>query len=123
VGVFMDTSQRFLIGYTADQGGGQKLQVNGNVYASGSGIMPLYNNSGTAQNVPHMVLGSCTLSAGSCTVSLSGSAVYTSTNSYVCSGNDTAGSALAVSSQNQSSSSVKFFGTGTDAITFSCIGN
>jgi len=96
--------------------------IGGNIFAAGTGTMPLYNNSGTAQNAPHAVTGTCTLSAGSCTVTLSGSAVYASTNSYVCNGTDPGGSALAVSSQNQSASSVKFFGTVSDTVNFICTG-
>ena len=70
-----------------------------------------------------MVTGTATLVAGNATVTLSGSAVYTSTGSYVCSGNDTGGSAIAASTQNQSASSFKIFGTLTDVVTYSCVGN
>lgn len=176
----IDASQRLLWGYTADQGGGELLQVNSGGFFNGkvtatnmldsalsassivwsdgsknftstaasqaqntfyaapsgssgvptfrtiaSGDLPgfLYNTSGTIQTSPHMVTGTATLSAGSVTVTLSGAAVYTSSGSYACSGNDTGGSAIATSTQNQSASSFKIFGTLTDTVSFSCIGN
>ncbi len=86
-------------------------------------VGPLYNLSGTAQNTPHQVIGTATLSGGTVTVTLSGSAIFTSSGSYVCNANDTGGSALAASTQNQSGSSFKIFGTLTDVTTYICTGN
>lgn len=84
---------------------------------------PLYNISGSVQSNPHAVIGSVALSLGTATVTLSGSSAYSSTSSYVCSGSDTSGTVLAVSTQNQSASSFKLFGTMSNTVTFSCIGN
>jgi hypothetical protein len=99
--------------------GSGNVQINGTAVAS----MPLYNASGTLQTTPHTVIGSGTLSAGNLTVTLTGSAVFSSLSSYVCNGNDTGGSAIAVSTQNQSGSSFKIFGTLTDTVSYTCTGN
>lgn len=84
---------------------------------------PLYSVSGAASNNPHIVQASVALSAGNATVTLTNAAVFSGTNTYVCNGNDTGGSALAVSTQNQSASSFKVFGTLTDTVSIICIGN
>jgi hypothetical protein len=99
------------------------VTVTGSINATTTGTLPLYNVSGTGQNAPHAVIGSATLSGGTVTVTLSGSSVFSSSSSYVCHSNDTAGSAILSSTQNQSSSSFKIFGTGTDTIAYMCIGN
>lgn len=82
-----------------------------------------YNSNGTATSDGHMVIGTTTLSSGSVTVNFSGDSVFSSTNSYVCQGNDTSGSVFAVSAVNQSASSVRFFGTLNNSINYICTGN
>lgn len=88
-----------------------------------SAPLTYYNTAGTATLNGHTVVGTATLSLGSVTVNFSGSAAFTQASSYVCTGNDTGGSALAVSAVNQSGSTVKFFGTLGDTISFTCTGN
>ena len=92
------------------------------ISATTTGAMPLYGTTGTALNAPHTVNGAVALATGSATVTFSGAAVFGGTNNYVCSAND-ATAANAVSSQNQSATQVKFVGTGTDTVSFVCVGN
>ncbi len=84
---------------------------------------PLYNNTGVLQTNPHAVIGSTSLVLGVATVILSDASSYSTSSSYVCSGSDTSGNPLAVSTQNQSGSSFKLFGTLSDTVTYNCIGN
>jgi hypothetical protein len=87
------------------------------------GTMPVVSITGTAINVPHTVFGTATLVAGTATIALTGSAIYTSSSSYSCSVNDASGTAVTTSSQNTASNSFKIFGTGTDSVSFVCVGN
>ncbi|MFJ1251904.1 hypothetical protein [Cupriavidus sp. CuC1] len=123
-----NTASTHVLVNTSTDDGTNTLQVNGSTKVTGAisatttGTMPMYGTTGAAVNAPHMVSGSVSLSGGSATVTLSGSAVYSGTNGYVCTAND-ATAANPVSVQNQSGSSVRFVGTGSDAVTFLCAGN
>jgi len=92
-------------------------------WSCGGTPISTYNSSGTETNKNHIVTGSTSLSLGSSTVNFSGNSIFSNSSSYICIGNDTNGSALAVSSQNQSGAQVKFFGTLSDTIAYICIGN
>lgn len=83
---------------------------------------PVYNISGTLQATSHMVIGSGTLSTGTLTVTLSGSAVFTSSSTYVCSPDDSTG-INGFDVIYTSGSSVTFNGTGSDSFRFVCVGN
>ncbi|MBR8293195.1 hypothetical protein KDW63_03260 [Burkholderia cenocepacia] len=100
-----------------------KLTGAGNLSTTGTGTLPVYSVSGTAVNAPHKVVGTIALASGTAIVTFSGNAVFTSSSSYWCSANDTSGTAAAVNVQNQSGTSVKFIGTGTDTVSFLCTGN
>lgn len=92
--------------------------TNGTISSS-----PVYDNGGTLKPSAHMVIGSSNLSLGSVTITLSGDSVYTSTTSYVCSATDTSGAASVTSTQNQSASQFRIFGTVNNSVSYSCIGN
>lgn len=79
-----------------------------------------YNAAGTQQTNAHAVFGTCTLGTN-CAVTLTGSAAFTSSSSYYCSGTDQT-AAAAVKVVNTSASVVTFTGTGTDVIAYVCIG-
>lgn len=102
---------------------GQVLTASSTTLATWVTPLSLYGTTGTLQATPHMAIGTSTLVAGTVTITLSGSAVYTSSATYACSANDTGGSAIATSVQNQSGTSFKIFGTLTDTVSFSCIGD
>lgn len=85
--------------------------------------MPLLDASGTFLSVPHVVKGSCALSLGQCTVNFSGNAIFTSASTYTCSSNDVSGVAVVTSAVPQSGSQIKAFGTGSNTVQFTCIGN
>jgi hypothetical protein len=70
----------------------------------------------------HLVVGRVVLVGGSKTITLTGSAVFTSSNSYVCTVNDET-SALAVSISRTSGSEFVISGTGTNAVHYICVGN
>lgn len=80
-----------------------------------------YNHSGTQQTGVHIVIDTCTLGT-SCSVTLTGSAVFTSISSYQCSATDTT-SAAAVKFAPASGSTFALTGTGTDVLSYHCIGN
>jgi hypothetical protein len=107
---------------TAPVSTGGDLSVTGNLTAA-TGAIPVMSITGTLVTSPKTVKGSATLSAGSATVDLTGNAIFTSSSSYVCIANDTANAAVLTSTQNQSSSQFKIFGTLTDTVTFLCTGN
>jgi len=72
---------------TGITGSTQCVQANSSGVLAGSGGpcgLPVYNNGGTLQTSQHMVWGSGTSSGGGFVVTLSGSAVYSSSSSYVC---------------------------------------
>lgn len=112
-----------LVIVTAGASGTLTLPAATDTLAIQSQSVPLYNVGGSVLNYPHAVQWSCTLSAGSCTITLAGSAVYSSSSSYVCTGNDGVGAVAAVSTQNQTASSFKVFGTSSDNVAGICIGN
>lgn len=80
-----------------------------------------YNHSGTQITAAHIVQDSCTLGT-SCAVTLAGSAVFTNSTSYTCTGTDDTG-INPVKAVQASGSSVTFTGTGTDVIQYICAGN
>jgi hypothetical protein len=84
-------------------------------------IAATYNAAGTLQTAVHIVEDTCTLGT-SCAVTLAGSAAFTSASTYRCAAND-ATAANAVRVNQASGTSVTFTGTGTDVISFVCVGN
>ncbi len=80
-----------------------------------------YNAAGTQQVNTHIVYGTCTLGS-TCAVTFAGSAAWTGTNSYQCTGTDQT-AAAAVKVVNTSASVATFTGTGTDVISYVCAGN
>jgi hypothetical protein len=84
-------------------------------------IAATYNAAGTLQTSVHIVEDTCTLGTN-CAVTLTGSAAFTSSSSYRCTASD-ATAASAVRVNQASGTSVTFTGTGTDVISFHCIGN
>ncbi len=82
---------------------------------------PIYNSTGTIQNIAHIVQDTVTLSGGTATVTLTGSAVFSSASSYTCVAIDETGT-NAVKVTQTSGSSITFTGTGTDVIRYICIG-
>ncbi len=84
-------------------------------------IAATYNAAGTLQTGVHIVEDTCTLGT-SCAVTLTGSAAFSSSSSYRCSGTD-ATAANAVRVNQTSGSAVTFTGTGTDVISYVCVGN
>ena len=84
-------------------------------------IAATYNAAGTLQTSVHIVEDTCTLGTN-CAVTLTGSAAFTTSSSYRCTATD-ATAASAVRVNQASGSSVTFTGTGTDVISFVCVGN
>lgn len=80
-----------------------------------------YNHSGTQQTAVHMVIDTCTLGTN-CAVTLSGSAVFTSSSSYQCGATDETG-ANAIKFAPSSGSAFTLTGTGTDVLSYICVGN
>jgi len=80
-----------------------------------------YNHSGTQATGAHVVQDRCTLGT-SCSVTLTGSAVYTSSSTYDCVAIDRTG-ANAIQFAPSSGSAFALTGTGTDAISYVCVGN
>lgn len=84
-----------------------------------SGAMASYTPAGAIQTDARTVFGKCTLGT-SCAVTFT--VPFTSTTSYYCSGTDQT-AAAAVRVVNTSASVATFTGTGTDVVSFVCIGN
>lgn len=83
----------------------------------------VYNASGTWLSMGgKTVIGTTTLSAGNANVTLVSTSTFTSTSTYICNGNDTAGSALAVSIVNTSAAIFHIYGTLGDTISYVCTG-
>ena len=102
--------------------GGIKIGASGSTISDSRNlIQAAYNISGTNQLSTHIVYGHCTLGT-SCSITLSGSAVFTSSTSYECSSVDET-SASAVKFAPSSGSAFSLTGTGTDVLSFTCIGN
>ena len=93
-----------------------RLTFNGNTVQA-----PIYNSTGTIQNIAHIVQDTVTLAGGTATVTLTGSAVFTNATSYTCVAIDETGT-NAVKVTQTSGSSITFTGTGTDVIRYICIG-
>lgn len=79
-----------------------------------------YTINGTQVINPHIVVWSCILGT-SCNITLSGSAVYTNSSTYYCSGFDN-NSAAAIKFVPSSGSAFALTGTGTDTLNGFCIG-
>jgi hypothetical protein len=93
-----------------------------------AGTTAVYSANGTQQNNTHIVTGSGTTNAqnGNLGVALQGSAVFTSSTSYVCNATYATSQAvtsadLTVSNQNGSNFTVK--GANGAAVQFICVGN
>lgn len=86
-----------------------------------TGKLPAYNAAGTLQTAAHVVFGKCTLGTD-CAVTLSGAAAFSGTTSYYCAATDQT-SAAAVKVVNTAGGTVTFTGTGTDVISYVCVGN
>ena len=99
-------------------------QVSGNITAGGTGAMPVYSSSGTAQNAPHMVTGSVAVN-GSGTVTLSGAAVFSSVGSYTCTATmqSSSPSVFPVGVQNVNGSSFTIYGGFAGNVNYICVGN
>ena len=83
------------------------------------GTTTLCTNS--AQASPRIVWGIVTLSSGS--ASVGSMTPWTSSSSYGCTCTDTSTTVAACNVQNTSTTSITVNGTGTDAITYVCVGN
>jgi len=81
-----------------------------------------YSNGGTQQANSHIVTGYVGMAAGTVTVGLTGSAAFTSSSTYQCTGTD-ATAIAAVDVIKGSGTSVTFNGTGADVVEFICVGN
>ena len=92
--------------------------------AAFNNLPPVYNAAGTAQTGSklHLVEDQVTLAAGSATVTLAGSSVFTSSSSYKCGASDQT-NANAVKIAYTSGSQFSVTGTGSDVISFVCVGN
>lgn len=102
--------------------------ITGNMtYASTTPVANLtgqilaYNISGTQQTSYHAIIGSCVLGTN-CAITLTNAAVYTNAGSYFCWTQDVT-AAAATKIVYTSGSAFTITGTGTDGITFGCIGN
>jgi len=84
-------------------------------------VQAVYNHSGTAQLSTHVVIDTCTLGT-SCSVTLTGSSVYTSSSSYYCMAIDST-AAAAIKFVPSSGSAFALTGTGTDVLSYICVGN
>lgn len=84
--------------------------------------MPLYDISGAEQTNPHMVNGSGALTGGTLAVTLTGSAVFTSSTSYVCNPDDSTG-INGIEVTYTDGSHFTLTGTGTDSVRYTCVGN
>jgi hypothetical protein len=80
-----------------------------------------YNHSGTQQTGVHIVEDVCTLGTN-CSVTLTGAAVFTNSTSYQCTAIDQTG-ANAVKFLPSSGSAFALTGTGTDVLSYVCVGN
>ena len=98
-------------------------QISGNVSASGTGTMPVYDSTGASQSAPHMVTGTVAVN-GSGTVSLAGAAAFSSSTSYSCTATMQASSpaVFAVGVQNLSGSSFVLFGSFAGNVNYHCVG-
>lgn len=110
-----------ITGITSSSGTGSWVHT-GNISATGSGTLPVYGNTGTAVNAPHMTQGKQALAGGTATVTFSGAAVFTSATSYVCTATDSSGSA-GVMAAPVSGTSLTLSGNTTDTIAYQCVGN
>ena len=93
----------------------------GNISATGTGAMPVYNSSGTAQNAPHMVTGTAAIN-GSGTVNLTGSAAFSNTESFTCTVS-MQNTAAFVGVQKLSGSSIVLYGSVPGNVSYICVGS
>lgn len=82
---------------------------------------PVMSASGTIQTAGKIVKGRCTLGTD-CSITLTGNAVFTSSSSYECSATDTT-AANAIRFNPSSGSAFALTGTGTDVLSWMCVGN
>lgn len=106
----IDTSQRLLVGYTADQGGGEKVQVSGTVKATGLSISaplclstaPTISGFGTAPSVPSNN-GTCAFTVNVGTGGAASTGTITlpaATTGWVCTAQDVTSTDSFITSQN-----------------------
>jgi hypothetical protein len=113
-----------LIGYSDNQST-QSWNINSATgSATFSNLPPVYNVAGSAQTGAklHLVEDQVTLAAGSATVTLAGAAAFSTASSYKCGASDQS-SAAAVQIACTSGSQFAVSGTGTDVVSFVCVGN
>jgi len=96
-------------------------QISGNITAAGTGAMPVYNSSGTAQNAPHMVTGTAFVN-GNAMISLTGSAVFSNPGSFTCTAS-MQNSAAFVGVQYLSGNSFTLYGNIPGNVSYICVGN
>lgn len=116
----MTTNWNFTFPTTAGSAN-QALLTNGSGVTSWTTIPLLYNHSGTQQTVAHIIRDRCTLGTD-CAITLTGSAVFTSSSTYDCTVADRTG-ANAVQFNPTSGSAFTLTGTGTDTLSYVCVGN
>jgi hypothetical protein len=98
-------------------------QVSGNVSATGTGTMPVYNSSGSALAAPHMATGLIGI-LGSGTVLLAGPAAFSNAGSYICTATSVSPTppATAISVQYTSGNSFTLFGAFSGVANYICVG-
>lgn len=139
-----DSSQRFLVGYTTDQGGGEKIQVSGTVKATGftaasllcSSTAPTVSGFGTSPSVPANN-GTCafTIDVGTGGVASTGTVTLpAAANGWVCNAQDVTTPAMFITSQTGGTSTTATFTnysrttglaiawTASDILRVSCMG-
>ena len=90
-------------------------ELNGNVAG-----LPVLTISGAPLVLPHTVVGSCVLGT-SCSVTLTGNAIFTSQTSYQCTVTDQTAASAAKFAPTSGTAFV-LTGTGTDTLSFVCVG-
>ncbi|ONP05995.1 hypothetical protein A8D80_35880 [Burkholderia cenocepacia] len=97
------------------------VTATGNIStATGVGALPVYGATGIGSPGAHIVTGQVTLSSGSGAASFSGAAVFAN-NSYGCTAADNT-TVAAVKVSPAGTSTVNFSGSGSDLISYACIG-
>lgn len=87
-----------------------------------SAAMATYTNAGVPLvGAMHTVIGTCTLGT-SCSVTLTAPAAFTSTTSYRCTATDNT-AAAAVKIVQTSATQIDLTGTGTDVLSYICVGS
>jgi hypothetical protein len=86
-----------------------------------AGSVPITDNTGT-QDGTHIVYGAGSLAAGTLTVPLSDAVKFADVTSYVCTANDTQ-TVEPVQVVNNSGTSFTLNGTGSDSVSYICVGS